>query len=49
MKKELEVDVSTATQCSFIPFTPVPNGWAGKKARIVLIEDEPDEPQQQAD
>lgn len=39
MKKSLEVEVCTATQCSFIPFTPVPDGWAGKRVRIELVEE----------
>lgn len=39
MKKSLEVEVQTATQCSFIPFTPVPDGWAGQKAIIAVVED----------
>lgn len=41
MKKTLEVEVQTATQCSFIPFTPVPDGWAGQKVRIELVEEAP--------
>jgi hypothetical protein len=40
VKKSLEVEVCTATQCSFIPFTVVPDGWAGRKVRIELVEDE---------
>lgn len=40
-KNEITVEVSTATQCSFIPFTPVPDSWAGKRVRMtVIMEDE---------
>ena len=38
MKTEMIVEVVTATQCSFIPFTPVPDGWAGKQVRIVVCD-----------
>lgn len=37
MKKEIEVDVATASQCSFIPFTPVPDEWRGMKVKIVPV------------
>ena len=38
MKKTfIEVDVQTATQCSFIPFTAVPDQWRGRKVRIEVI------------
>lgn len=40
MKKTLEVEVQTVTQCSFIPFTPVPDGWAGRRVRIEIVEEE---------
>jgi hypothetical protein len=40
MKKEIEVEVQTTTQCSFIPFTVVPDGWKGMKVRVVLVCEE---------
>lgn len=44
MKKEFEIDVCTASQCSFIPFTPVPDGWSGHRAKLVLVEVEKELP-----
>lgn len=37
MKKELEIEVQTATQCSFIPFTVVPDAWKGRKVHVVVL------------
>lgn len=36
-KDELAVEVRTASQGSFIPFTPVPDAWAGKRVRLVVM------------
>ena len=38
MKTEMIVEVVTATQCSFIPFTPVPDEWKGMKVRLVVFD-----------
>lgn len=40
MKEQIELDVRTTTQCSFIPFTAVPDSWKGRKVRIELVEEE---------
>lgn len=37
MKKELEIEVQTTSQCSFIPFTVVPDAWKGQKVKVVLF------------
>lgn len=44
MKTEIEVEVQTATQCSFIPFTVVPDSWKGRKVKIVLEVESEDVP-----
>lgn len=40
MKKELEIEVQTTSQCSFIPFTVVPDAWKGQKVQVVLMVEE---------
>lgn len=37
MKKELEIEIQTTSQCSFIPFTVVPDYWKGQKVKVVLL------------
>ena len=43
MKTEMIVEVVTATQCSFIPFTPVPDDWKGMRVRVVVCDPSTDE------
>ena len=38
--KELEIEVVTTSQCSFIPFTAVPDSWKGRKVKVVLCGEE---------
>jgi hypothetical protein len=37
--KVLEVEVRTAAQGSFIPMTWVPDGLAGKKVRLIVVDE----------
>jgi hypothetical protein len=41
MKGEIEVEVRTTSQLSFVPFTAVPDSWKGRKVKVVLIGEEP--------
>lgn len=43
-KNEITVQVCTASACSFIPFTPVPEAWRGMQVKIVPIIDESELP-----
>lgn len=31
------VEIRSASQCAFLPFTPVPREFAGKTVRIVIV------------
>jgi hypothetical protein len=31
------VEIKNASQCAFLPFTPVPREFAGKTVRIVIV------------
>lgn len=42
------VQIRNATQCAFVPFTPVPREFAGEWVRLVVCED-PSEHQQEID
>jgi hypothetical protein len=42
-KDEIAVTVQTTTHGSFIPFTPVPDSWAGRQVRLVVVPVEPAE------
>jgi hypothetical protein len=35
-RDEIVVEVRHATQCEFIPMTPVPDSWRGKRVRFVV-------------
>lgn len=40
IQKDVVVEVRTASQVSFIPFTPVPDSWQGRRVRLVLLDDD---------
>jgi hypothetical protein len=36
-KDEITVEVRATTNGCFVPFTPVPDSWAGRSVRLVVV------------